>query len=409
MRPTFYRDNQVYVFAIFSSILLSLLIGYRNSVINPDGICYILSAQMLGSASIKEVLQLCPQSKWPFYSTLIYALGQITHLSYNVSAHLLNGVLSLVSVLTFVKIVESLGANQRVMWLAALVILFDHQFNILRDNIIRDHGFWAFYLISIYLLLNYFREPKWYTALSWSMSLLIATLFRIEGAVFLIAMPFVSFLYLKEPMLKRAKAFVNLNAVLVLLYFCYLIWQFFQPEHTRGLGRVDELIHQFKNGLFILADRFHDVRGALVSYVLPGEATSDAGAIVILAWISWFLYNVMISLSWCYTLVLAYALKSRSLVLSSNNAPVIWAYLIINLLMTLAFLAENLFISKRYLIALTFVLMLWLPFAVNDLIVKWQSLRHRLFLILITVFFFASALGGGSRIWPLQILHTYSR
>ena len=144
MRSTLYRDNQVYVFAMFTRILLSLLIGYRNCVINPDGICYVLGAQMLGSASIKEVMQLCPQSQWPFYSTLIYALGQITHLSYGVSAHLLNGLLSLMSVMTFVKIVESLGANQRVMWLAALVILFDHQFNILRDNIIRDHGFWAF-------------------------------------------------------------------------------------------------------------------------------------------------------------------------------------------------------------------------------------------------------------------------
>ncbi len=92
----FNREQKIYLFAIFTSVLLSLLLGYRNSVINPDGICYVLGAEFLNNGSLKEVMQLCPQSKWPFYSTLIYALGRLSHLSYGMSAHLLNAFLSLI-------------------------------------------------------------------------------------------------------------------------------------------------------------------------------------------------------------------------------------------------------------------------------------------------------------------------
>jgi hypothetical protein len=190
------NDRQIYGVALLTSILLSFLICYRNLVINPDGICYLLSAQVIGSASIRDAMHFCPQAQWPFYSTLIYALVQISHLSFAASAHVLNGLFSLASVITFILIIKELGGDRRILWLAAGVILLNHQFNVLRVDIIRDHGFWAFYLISIYLLLKFFREPKWTTALAWNASLVIATLFRIEGAVFLLAMPFISWFHL---------------------------------------------------------------------------------------------------------------------------------------------------------------------------------------------------------------------
>ena len=75
------------------------------------------------------------------------------------------------------------------MWFALGVILLSHQFNSVRQYIVRDHGFWAFYLVSLYFLLKYVEDVSWKNALAWSASLLMATLFRIEGAIFLLTLP----------------------------------------------------------------------------------------------------------------------------------------------------------------------------------------------------------------------------
>src|SRR6476660_8620872 len=98
----FERNIQIYFFAFIASIVLSIWIGYRDTVINPDGICYILSAQMVGTASIKDVMHLCPQAQWPFYSTLIYAVVKLSHFSYHAAANILNALFSLLSVMMFV-------------------------------------------------------------------------------------------------------------------------------------------------------------------------------------------------------------------------------------------------------------------------------------------------------------------
>lgn len=388
------RHRQVYVFAFLTSILLSLLLDYRYSVINPDGICYLMSAEMLGSAPLRDVMKLCPQSQWPFYSGFIYVLAQISHLSYALSAQILNGLLSLVSVITFINIVKLLGGNQRVMWLAALVILFDHQFNIVRDAIIRDHGFWAFYLISIYLLLKYFQQSKWTTALLWSASLVLATLFRIEGAIFLLALPFIALFYPQTSLKDRVKIFITLNFPIILMCLTLVIWLVFHPDQMQQLGRVQVLIHQIQNGVAILAERFDTVKESLIQYVFPIESIPDAGAGVVVLWIGIYLYNLLLTLSYVYAILIAYAFKNRVVVFPAKSSLVIWGYIAVNAMMTLGFLAESLFISKRYLIALTLVLMVWVPFAINDLIKKWSSTRHRVFLGAMAFLFFVYALGG---------------
>jgi hypothetical protein len=93
-------------------------------------------------------------------------------------------------------------------------------------------------------------------------------------------------------------------------------------------------------------------------------------------------------------MLVVYAFKCRAIVFPAKSALVIWGYIAVNLIMTLVFLAESLFISKRYLIALTLILMIWVPFAINDLIKKWPSMRHRIFLGLVAILFFVSALSS---------------
>lgn len=389
------HESLVYIIALTASILLSFGIGYRESVINPDGICYLLSAQLVGTIPLKEVMHFCPQAQWPLYSILIYGFAQLSHLAYPLAANILNSGFSLLSVLAFILIVKELGGSKQVLWLAAVVILFDHEFNVLRDNIIRDHGFWGFYLSSLYFALKYFRDPKWITALAWNVSLLIATLFRIEGAIFLIGVPFLSWCCWNYSIKERATAFFRLNFLTILIGFVIVAWYLTHAQRTIDkLGRIGEIVNQVQHGLFMLIDRYHTSKQALMQYVLPPDSKSEAGIILFAIWATGYVFNVVITLSWSYALLLIYAWKNRVASFSSSATRIVWGYVGINFIITLGFLVEHLFISKRYLVALTLVLMLWVPFALNDLIQKWLSVRHRIFLTLIVVMFSIASLTG---------------
>ncbi len=389
------QDRLLYIFAFTASILLSFWLAYRETVINPDGICYLMSAQMVGSAALNEVMHLCPQSQWPFYSVLIYGLAHITHLSYAVSAYLLDSLFSLFSVVTFILIVKELGGSRRVLWLAAFTILLSHEFNSIREYIIRDHGFWAFYLVSMYFLLRYFRQPKLITASVFSVSLVVATLFRIEGALFLLGLPFLSWFDFRYPLKQRAIHFFSLNLLTIFISIVIGTWLISHPAHSSlQLGRVAEIIHQLQHGLTLMLDRYQTMQAALAQYVLTTDSQHDAGVVLLLVMVAWYVVHILDALSWIYGALVIYAWWRKITSFTSYATLVVGGYLAINVMVTFCFLAERSFLSKRYVIALALVLMLWVPFALNELIEKKSKLRERILLGIAAFFIFISSMGG---------------
>lgn len=396
-----HEAKKLYSFAFIASVLLSLIISY-GSMLNPDGICYLLSAEKLKTSSLKEVMHFCPQAQWPFYSTLIYLVEKFTPLSYFTSAHLLDSLFTLLSVFAFLFIVKEMGGNKRVLWLACLVFLANHQFNILRVSIIRDHGFWAFYLCSILFMVRYFKQFKFYDALLWSLSIFVAALFRIEGVIFFITLPLLALLNVNSSFRERLQSFFTLNFLFLFLMGLFAIWQLQHSQHM-VLGRVNEIINQLENGITLLIDQYRFAKNALIQYVLPQEAVADAGVLIMVMLIGWYFYNVALTLSFVYILLILYACKVRCLQLSSSTFLVLTGYFCLNILITFVFLAERLFISKRYLVALTLVLLLAVPFVLDNLMQKWTKRIKRIFLSLIIAMIFISALGSIIHLGPSKI------
>lgn len=389
------RISLLYFFALSASVLLSAWLGYRETVINPDGICYLMSAQRVGSASLKEVANLCPQSQWPFYPILIYGLAHISHLSYTVAAYLMNGFFSLLSVTAFILIIKEIGGTSRVLWLAAFTILLSHEFNSVREYIIRDHGFWTFYLWSLLFLLRYFRNPHFKMACFFNISLLIATLFRIEGAIFLLALPFLSWFYLQHSFQQRVKYFFSLHFFTIILCAAMGVGLLLYPQQGMAkLGRIAEIMNQLQHGISLFIERYHTAKIALLQHVLNQDAESDAGLVLILVWVSWYVVNVLGTLSWIYGALVIYAWCTRALSFTSHAALVMSGYLGVNVLVTFSFLVERSFLSKRYLMALALTCMVWIPFALNQLIQKSTDLRHRIALAFVAFFIFISSIGG---------------
>lgn len=373
MQRFWMKDQPVVIIIVgmILSLLLSAWVDWNQQVINPDGICYLQSAQAYPGISLKAVTQLCAQAQWPLYSVLIQKVTQWTHWSYLTSAFVINGIFSALSVAFFILITLELGATGLTVWFALLTILFTHDLNSVRDSIIRDHGYWAFYLLSLYTLVRFWKKPSLRLALGWSSALLIATAFRIEGAIFLMLTPTMVLLQKQLSWRERFKQFFSLHAIALLGFSAAVIAVCLHPEFaSEKWGRVAELIHQLMGAPQLALARFQQWRDALVQYVLPEEAGRDGQVILILTLITGYAYFVLESFGWVMVALVAYALRTVKL---PQQAP-LWAYLFINFIITALFYAQRFFFSRRYLVAMTLVFLLWAPFALAKL---WRDLPRR--------------------------------
>lgn len=381
------RYRGLIFFSASISILLSIWAALKAVVINPDAICYLQSAEGI-PMGLHFVTHLCGQAKWPFYSALIYFFENFTKISMQNSAHFLNGCFSLISVVSFILITYCLNGTKRVLWLAAFVILLAHEFNSLRECIVRDHGFWAFYLLSILFLLLFFRENLWRYALAWSVSLLIATLFRIEGVIFLLFVPMATFFNSA----KRISSFFKLHTLSLLLFFCLMVWLFLHPDKGVGeLGRLGEVKNQFLVGFAEVAKQFSSKAEILNQQIFTPLSLKDSEIILGLIFIFWYLQSVISNISFIYAGLVVYA-WIRKLLKDNQASLVLWSYIIVNVIVTGTFLVEHMFLAKRYLLALSLTLMVWIPLALDDFCKQYS--RRKLPLLASIVLIIVFAVGG---------------
>ncbi len=367
------RDYFLYIFAALISFLLTYWINVHQDIINPDAICYLTAAERIGQSGISSAMQLCGQAKWPFYSVLIYSIVSITHLSYASAAYLLNGLFSAISIVTFILIVKELNGSRQAIACAAATILFWHTFNSVREYIIRDHGFWAFYLISVLLLLRFFRERKFIVAILWNTSLIVASLFRLEGIFFLLLLPFYIFLNFSMPFSQRCMQWLKLNTVTLFFLLLVAVAIISQPNINFKLTRLSEINDQLHHGLSLMIVRYQQAKLALAQHLLSGDSVKEAGLVLMVTMLAWYIISIITNLTWIYAGLIIYS-GWRKLTAFSNNAMfVLGAYLSTNIFITFGFLWQRLFLSKRYLIALSFILILWIPFALADL---WKNIRY---------------------------------
>lgn len=380
----------VYVIAALVSVLLSCWIGMHDVVINPDGICYIQGAKYFPLSDLQTIMHSCGQAKLPLYSILIYTVSVITHFSYINAALVLNSAFSLVSVLAFITIIRILGGSTRVLSLAAAVILLAHEFNAVREDIIRDHGFWAFYLVSIALLLVYVKNTRVMYAIAWSLAMVCASLFRIEGVIFLLLIPGATWFLSQYEFKQRLRFFLQLNIITMVAALGLVILLCLHPQVLHAYtSRLSEVQFQILHGLSAMTQQFSLSSLALSQHVLSHYATDNPAIPLSLMLIAWYAYSVLSSLSLVYGVLLAYAWKANALRLNPQQKVILVSYLIVNIIITGLFLAENMFVAKRYLMALSLTLMFWLPFALDHLYLQ----KKRVFQIAIIAMLLTS-LGG---------------
>ncbi len=358
----------IYIYAIAGSLLLSIWLC-SDAVINSDGILYLQVAQLYKEQGWGAAADLYP---WPFYSIFIAWTQTITSLSFQNAAYVLNALLCVLIVTSFIHLVSVLGGGLQEKVLAAVIILLHTGLNDYRDYIIRDLGHWAFMLYGLLFLILYAQHRQLRYAIGFGLAMCIAFLFRTEAIFVLMLAPLVlgvrsdpkhSFSLSFRPMLG---AYTIVILVLVAAMCAYFIAQvnlkaliFSNPwlSHLQNIDFLSSLNQQFN---LLRPDISSNMPDNHVYYFLIG------------GFAIYFLVRLFMLLSPLYSLLLIYAIKQH-VVESTVARTILGTYIVIYSTIVLGFLYYHFFLSGRYIMPIVLLLSLWVPYALGELYNAWRN------------------------------------
>jgi hypothetical protein len=220
----------------------------------------------------------------------------------------------------------------------------------------------------------------------WSAALVVATLFRVEGVIFLVLLPMLAWF---RPECRLIQ-FLQLNLPVLAAIAATLIYLGLHQQTTLNLSRFSELLFQVKHGCQVLIQTYNDKSTALAHAILNGYSERDAKLVFGVMLLAWYSVCVITNLSIIYALLAIFAYRKKLLPLDKPASQVFLGYILVNVVITAPFLVEYLFLSKRYLIALSLLLLVWVPFGLAAL---WEQQRRAL-TVITGALVIGSALGG---------------
>jgi hypothetical protein len=361
------RDVRTY--AALASLALSAWCVFIGNVLNNDSVLYLRSAELLTRGEWHAAVLLY---KWPFYSILIALVHQLTGFSFEYAAHALNAVLTALTVVMFVSLVREVGGDSKVVVFAAAVILLHHSLNEYRSYALRDAGYLAFYLTSLLMFIKDLKEPKWNRTLAWVGAMVVAMLFRIEGIVFLVALPFFR-LWQQATRLSARFALIGLFVGGAFIAISALAWWLLGSIAMPGPGGI------MGTWAALLQTFWHNVSaraGAKIDLIVgafgDGYSRDFAYAAFAAALLLIIVREVLASLTPLYAVLTGHAVYRR-LIFPVPGTMALWYWLIaVHLVILATVLFVVTFLTGRSPLALSLTLMLAVPFSVASLYDAWR-------------------------------------
>ncbi len=362
--------------ALVVSFFLSPLIYHPWMIVNPDGILYAYLADLIQQYGI---IAAAKHYDWFFYSLLAAKFQYLTHLSMTRSLYFMDAFFAGLIAFFFVKIIKQLGGSFLCQCLAILVILSIAGMTDYRAFIIRDHSYWAFYLASIFFLLKFVETRYFIHALCWSISALLAGLFRIEGVILVLLTPFLVFFLPYEKWSQKFKNFIKLNTVNIILLLGgvgFLLYYIIDSS-THGQQLLSFISSEVIARHISLQgwDTFNIAAENFYKLILPEVSRQKMATTVLFSGLTvFYLLKVFGTLGWFNTVVIGVGWKRKLAKIMPNHQAIIIGLIIINIVISYYFLFVTLITSARYLVALSFTLALFAPFILEKM---WQlNLSH---------------------------------
>lgn len=374
-------------------IAAALLAGWMQYIqhgwINPDSVLYFEAAKLFAVGEWRQGFNIFP---WPLYSLCIAVVHKITGLGVQLSAQLLHAIFFAITTFSFLKIIQLAGGGARTL-LAGALILFSCQYLVgdVLEMLLRDQGFWAFFLSSIVFFIKFYKTKRYQDAIFWQICIIIATLFRIEGISYLIFLPFILLLEPHVTWQQRIRNllkchFLNITLATIILGTLLLgnnlsMRDFGRLKEVFTFNFFQELTLQFRNKSAIMSQQVlgkyledFAMQSLLLTfvYVMAAKAVSSTGII-----------NVGLAM---------FATKSNRQLMDNQTFRVLRATAIIAIINMALIITKVFVLSGRYVLALSLILMIFASFYLtamfkylesnNDKKLKWLTIALIGFMLL---------------------------
>lgn len=339
---------------------LAAQIGYiQQGWVNNDSILYFEAARLFAQGEWNTGFKLFP---WPLYSGLIALTHKITGFSLYFSAQLLNVIFFTITTASFLKLIEISGGNKNTL-LAGGLILFSSQYVVgdVMQMLMRDQGFWAFFLTALYFFIRFYMHGRFKDALFWQFSILIAMLFRIEAITFLLLLPMTLLLRSGVPLKTRLGSLTRaylLNLISALLLgLVVLLYKDFSVDQ---LGRLREILTL---DLYTeLTKNLLQKSEVMASQVLGGYLDEFAIEGILLTFL-FVMISKTISATGLINFGMAiFAFKQRKNLFNTEAWQVMRVAMLIAALNMFLIITKVFVLSGRYVVALAFMLMILAAF-----------------------------------------------
>lgn len=386
------------------SLIIAAQVQYiQHGWINSDSILYLEAAKLFAQGEWQSGFDIFA---WPLYSLCIAATHKLTTLSIHHAAQLLNIVFFGIASASFLKIIELGGGKQRQIIAGALIWLSaQYMIGGALQMLMRDEGFWAFYLLSLVFFIQYYKAHQLKDALLWQVCIIIATLFRIEAILFLILLPLMLLFQKSHAVRQRIRHFICCNLIHIALAIG-LISFIIGTDKMAMLGRLNEIftsniIHEFTKTLF--------ERSELMSTQVLGRFLDEFATQGLLLT---FLYVICVktigTTGIINTGLAAFAMRHQKQLIDKETCAVLQTSACIALINMCLIITKVFVLSSRYVLALSFILMLFASFYLADLL-QYLTQKNRQKKWLVIGLIGIALLGAVKNVLPKRDGHNYQQ
>lgn len=351
------------------SLLLSLWLIAIDPVLNRDAILYLRTADAYLQGGFAASQQLFER---PALSICLALLHQLTGLPLVYAGLVLNSLFYALFCVTFVATVCTLGGDRRVQLFAAAVVLSHPTLNDQRSGIVRDPAYWACILLAFRQLLLYARQPGTGRLLAWYTCIALASVFRFEGLFYAALAPFCLLLTreVQRPLLHCLRLLAPTLLLLAVAGAVLVV----HPDRLAQGGDSLPAIARYIDRLFAFPQQFGDLARASGEIMLEPFSQEDSAIAALGGFAAILALNVCRALTWPCLLLMLWRLP-RLKPLRHDNRIVLRAHIGICLFYLSIFTLLNHFMSERYATQLAVFLLLYLPFALDEM---WRAGRRSL-------------------------------
>ncbi len=386
-------------------VLIAMQINYiQHGWINNDSVLYFEAARLFALGEWQQGFQLFP---WPLYSALIALVHTIGGFSLHFSAQILNVMFFGIATLAFLKLIRHCGGDNATLLCGAL-LLFSSQYIVgdALQMLLRDQGFWAFFLTGLVFFVRFYRSLSWTDAVTWQLTMIIAMLFRVEGITYLAVLPLIILWRPDTTLRNRGVALVKAHGINIAIMLVVAIYISLSGLSLQHLGRLKEI---FTPNLYQeLTALFNTQSEIMATQVLGGFLDEFATEGLILTFLFVMISKIISTTGWIASGLAAYAIKLRQRLLDHFACRVLAVVMAIALIDMFLIIFKVFVLSGRYVTPLALILTLLAAFALSELLrhLKTESVKKRWLVYMLVV---VLTLGMVKNILPKLAGHNYEQ